>query len=223
MTLTTITLIIAILFGTLFIFNVLRDKRKRQSGTASRTKRRSAPRKEPTLGKNPLPEVKVPSMQPKAPIEPELANTPAEKTVSDKQDLVVVRLVAPDDESYCGYELLQTILAAGFRYGEDGFFHRHAKKTGNGPILFSLASMSHQGTFDLTKMGAYSCSGLVLYMDVSKLVDPLEVYKIMLNTIDELITELGGEAQDTKQRKLTVDLVMEEHKRLAALSERLSV
>lgn len=41
-------------------------------------------------------------------------------------------------------------------------FHRYQQLSGNGPVLFSLASATKPGTFELSKIGGYACAGLTL-------------------------------------------------------------
>jgi cell division protein ZipA len=80
---------------------------------------------------------------------------------------VMMLLVAKDDRQLAGYELLQTVLAAGLRFGEGQLFHRHQNSNGQGPILCSLAAATPSGLFDLQNMGAFRVRGLCLFMQVS--------------------------------------------------------
>lgn len=70
-----------------------------------------------------------------------------------KPQYIILYVMAPKDQAYRGYELLQSLLAVGLRYGEMNIFHRHAEKSGRGPILFSLASAAEPGIFELPKNG----------------------------------------------------------------------
>lgn len=117
--------------------------------------------------------------------------------------IIVMRLVASQNHSYGGYELLQALLANGFRYGKMNIFHRHKQKNGEGNILFSLASATEPGTFDIHDMGNCTCQGLTLFMRIDDHKKPSSVFEIMLDVARQLLDDLGGEIRD--ERHLLLD------------------
>ncbi len=142
---------------------------------------------------------------------PPLENAPAAITeerstnqeTDDKNEVIVITLIADEAHPYSGYKLLQSLLAAGLRYGKWEIFHYHQEKNGHGPILFSLASISNPGTFDLAKMRAFSTPGLALFIRLSKLSAPATALDIFLRTTNQLVSELGGTICDEKRIPLT--------------------
>lgn len=122
--------------------------------------------------------------------------------------IIALNIMAEEDNPYNGYELLQAILAAGLRYGKMNIFHRFEQKTGRGRILFSLASINKPGTFDLPKMGGFSCPGLTLFMMLKDLEDPLVAFEVMLETAEQLVDGLGGVVLDDQKQALTKDYVV---------------
>nr|WP_304985336.1 cell division protein ZipA C-terminal FtsZ-binding domain-containing protein [Coxiella-like endosymbiont] len=62
------------------------------------------------------------------------------------------------------------------RYGEKNIFYRHEMKTGRGQILFNLASVNKPGTFELSKMGSFSCPGLVLFLLLKRVPNPMTAF-----------------------------------------------
>jgi len=134
-----------------------------------------------------------------------------EKLVPEKassQAPIVFHIMAEEGQYFRGYELLQAILSVHMRYGQHHIFHRHQQKTGEGPILFSLASVLKPGLFDLSKMGAFSTPGLSLFFSVMKVDDPIAVYEFMLQTAGELVEDLGGCVLDEQRQLLTPATVM---------------
>lgn len=124
--------------------------------------------------------------------------------------IVVFHLCAEPGRRYEGYELLQALLTAGMRFGDMDIFHRHEKKTGEGSVLFSLASMTKPGTFDMSQMGAFSTQGLTLFLTVNnKLKDPITAFQALLNTVDQLVEDLGGKVFDESHQLLSKEKVME--------------
>lgn len=132
------------------------------------------------------------------------------KTLGKKIEiqLVVIHLLIEEGRPpYGGYELLQTFLMAGLRYGKKGIFHRHEDMTGKGEVLFSLAQAMEPGVFDLQKMGTFTTPGLVLFMLTEKVKSPSAVLNMMLNTAKDLQKELGGQLYDEKKQPLNEEKV----------------
>lgn len=131
---------------------------------------------------------------------------PVEKNEAGKS--LMMFLLAKENRSLAGYELLQTVLAAGLRFGEGHLFHRHQHPNGQGPVLCSLASATATGVFDLQNIGAFSVRGLCLFMQSSgnSTIDT-ERFTIMLETAKQLSEDLDTHLLDEKQRPLTDDSV----------------
>lgn len=120
----------------------------------------------------------------------------------DPPEIVMLHIMAKNGKQFVGYELLQAILACGFRFGEMDIFHRHQKANGHGKVLFSLASALEPGTFDMNAMGGYACAGLTLFMQTEKMKDAIAVFDLMLNTAQELADDLNGILMDEKRKPL---------------------
>ena len=139
----------------------------------------------------------------------------ASKSVSNQPDCVVVLcLVASEKSIYRGYELLQALLSAGLRFGKHHIFHRHMHKDGRGDILFHCASAIAPGTFDLSKMGSFSCEGLSLFFSASAVEEPLATFDCLLETIDLLIEDLGGRVLDEHRVLFTKDRMVKYRQQL---------
>lgn len=121
---------------------------------------------------------------------------------------IMLFLLAKENRQFAGYELLQTVLAAGLRFGEEQLFHRHQFPNGQGPVLCSLAAATALGTFDLQNMGAFSVRGLCLFMKTSKNpgIDK-ERFSIMLETAKQLSEGLDAHLLDDKQKPLTTQRI----------------
>lgn len=143
-------------------------------------------------------------------------SAPLKPSVSSVQipDVISVNLRASTDKPYAGYELLQALLSAGMRFSNTGLFYRHEKKTGTGPVLFSLASCTKEGTFDLSAIGGFTCKGLILFMKPKEVQDPVKVFELMLETADQLIHDLGGDVLNDGQQLLKKEDVLAVHEKL---------
>lgn len=126
-------------------------------------------------------------------------------------------LLAKENRLFAGYELLQTLLACGLRFGEGNIFHRHQYPNGQGPVMCSLAAATPSGVFDLPNIGAFTARGLCLFMETSgnTSVDE-ERFDLMLETGRQLSEGLNALLLDAQRRPLTEPRMDAYHKVLQA-------
>ncbi len=133
--------------------------------------------------------------------------------------IITFNVIAVDDQPFMGYELLQALLSVGMRYGKHQIFHRHEEKTGRGDLLFSLASVTRPGIFDLPNMGSFSTPGLSLFFQADSVDDPITVYELMLQTAGQLVEDLGGHVLDENRELLTSAKVVAQRRQLREYAE----
>jgi cell division protein ZipA len=125
-------------------------------------------------------EVAVPQPQPKASID-----------IAD--NLLIMSVAAKPDQQFAAYDLLQAISATGMQFGDMNIFH-YVVSDEKGPLtLFSLASSTKPGNFNLDQMGNFSCLGLTLFMNISAVPDPEKALELMVDTAKQLAEDLDGE------------------------------
>lgn len=126
------------------------------------------------------------------------------ESASGTPSTVMMFLLAKENRQFAGYELLQTVLASGLRFGEGQLFHRHQFSNGQGPVICSLAAATASGVFDLQNIGAFSVRGLCLFMQTSKnpSIDA-ERFAIMLETAKQLSEGMDAHLLDDLRRPLT--------------------
>ena len=134
--------------------------------------------------------------------EPKTTLTSHNRALSGESIKLEIR--AYPDQPYMGYELLQSLLAAGFRYGEMNVFNRYDEE--GKCILFSLGVSSPTHSFELSTMGGFSCSGLIVSMPLEGR-DLSRIFDLMLNTSAQLIEDLGGELLDEQQNPVNDEIV----------------
>lgn len=162
-----------------------------------------------------------PLLQPTPKPQPKKNNEPmsAKKVKSAAEEILYLMLVAKPNKPYVGYELLQALLAGGLRFGAMNIFHRHEDLNGNGKILFSVASASEPGTFEINKMGAYSGKGLMLFMRLSNNKDLMHAFDLMIETAKQLIEDLDGDMIDDEQKILTNEKIEKLKKKISEFEQ----
>ena len=128
---------------------------------------------------------------------PRRAEPPA--TARPKTTLLVYYVVAPANEPFVGYELIQSLQAAGLSYGENNIFHRIQ----DGECLFSVAQATQEGRFDMDAVGTLRCRALTVFRQTcgEPSVDA-DAHQQLLETLEELADTLGATVLD--QNKQTV-------------------
>lgn len=157
-----------------------------------------------------MPQVNQPALQ--------TAFSVSAKPISSQSDvLVILYLMAPEGQVYAGYELLQSLLSAGLRFGKNRIFARHEQKDGRGDVLFYCAQATAPGTFDLMKMGTVSCKGLSLFFSASSVAEPLATLDYLLETLDQLTEDLGGSVMDENRQLFTKESMVKYRQQLRAI------
>jgi cell division protein ZipA len=138
-----------------------------------------------------------------------------------KDEWIVLKVVAAKEKPYQGYEMIQTLLAEGLRFGRMNIFHRHQQNNGKGTVLFSLASIAKPGTFDLNNIGALKCLGFTLFFSITRVENPKDVLNLMIETAQNIAEELGGELYTHTHQLLTDEQLQRLHCNVQLLQEKL--
>lgn len=147
-------------------------------------------------------------LKPKQPKATEQQSGNETQTKAKPLKYIIINIFAKPGEKFVGYELLQTLLAAGLRFGEMSIFHRYIDVDGKTIKLFSLARATEPGIFDINNMGAVNCNGLSLFLQVSE--NPklnVKAFDTMLATAELLAEELNGIILDEKRQPLTMSRI----------------
>jgi len=129
--------------------------------------------------------------------------------ISANNNIFVLSVMAPSGTPFSGSQLLPALLSLGMRYGDMSIFHRHEHINGNGAILFSLASASEPGIFNLDAMESQYFPGLTLFLQVPGPAHPTNALNLMVQTAKRLAKALDGNVYDDERRLLT-DSILEQ-------------
>lgn len=171
---------------------------------------------DPQTLKKTTPRASQPSLMPqdesKTSARSEVKVEPRKKSIDDAKmetpSSLMMFLLAKENRQFAGYELLQTVLASGLRFGEGHLFHRHQFSNGQGPVLCSLAAATSSGVFDLQNIGAFSVRGLCLFMTASNNPNiDAERFGIMLETAKQLSEGLDAYLLDDQRKPLTEERI----------------
>ena len=129
-------------------------------------------------------------------------------------NIIIVNVMAHSNDGFNGRALLRVLTDEKLKHGAMQIFH---KFTGENK-LFSLASVTEPGSFDLAKMATKNYVGVSLFFDITAVVEPLASLDAILTLACSISVKLDAEVTDSKHQPLTTDIIHSYHKNIVALS-----
>ena len=117
--------------------------------------------------------------------------------------IITIRMLPKSGQLLAGAELAQVLRAAGLRYGKFDIFHRIDPRNAS-RVLFSVASLSEPGSFDLNQVEESEYSGISLFMVLPGPDDMLAAFDEMLSAARSLAQSLGANLFDERGSTLSV-------------------
>lgn len=135
---------------------------------------------------------------------------------------LILSVTARNGCQFGSYDLWQAIVATGMVFGEKNLFHYYDTTNRFDAIpqkttLFSLASATPSGEFNLDRMGDFYCSGLILFMHLT-VKHPQKVFSLMLKTAEQLVEDLEGELCAEPHTPWNESLLKQYHEKLMMVS-----
>jgi len=140
-----------------------------------------------------------------------------------KQKIVTLRIVASNDGTFAGDELVLSLRGIGMRHGKFGIFHRH-DGIDEDSVVFSAASLVEPGSFDLVNIKEQQIPGISLFMVLPGPMDGAQSFDLMMvaaralaqSLQAELLDESGSTLSIQRERYLREEIIEFEHGILVA-------
>ncbi len=122
--------------------------------------------------------------------------------------IVTIRLLCRDKRGFAGDELVLALRNNGLRHGRFGIFHHYSgdaveSDAGVEPV-FSVASLTEPGSFDLTRLRNDSFPGVSLFMGLPGPMDGVAAFDAMVSTARTIATQLEGDLVDEQGSTLSI-------------------
>ena len=118
----------------------------------------------------------------------------------DRRLIVGLRIVGQNGEKLTGGSLRQALLGEGFRHGELQIFHR---PLADGRVVFSAASLTRPGSFDLEHMDSQLFLGLNLFAVLPGVLAGEETFDRMVDSARRISQRLRAEMLDARGTPLS--------------------
>ena len=119
------------------------------------------------------------------------------------QKIVTVRIVAREERSFSGGELILCMRGIGLRHGKFGIFHRY-DGSDEERTIFSVASLIEPGSFDLQNINGQEIPGISLFLVLPGPIESVEAFDMMLSAARVVTQSLDGELLDESGSTLSI-------------------
>jgi cell division protein ZipA len=150
--------------------------------------RRAQERREPVLDEQPSEPVPV-EQTPSLPPNPE--------------KVLTIRLLSRDKQGFPAEKLVLALREAKLRHGRFGIFHCHDEAHPS-EAVFSVASLTEPGSFDLTALKTARYPGVSLFMVLPGPMEGVAAFDLMMGVARNLARSLEGDLSDEQGSTLSV-------------------
>jgi cell division protein ZipA len=119
-------------------------------------------------------------------------------SAQEPRKIVTLRLLALP--SFEGQDVQAALEAVELQFGKHAIYHR---LTAEGHVVFSVASMTEPGSFDIERLAQTRLAGLILYALLPGPLDGPATFTQLLNAATQLQQAIGGDLQDERGVPLT--------------------
>lgn len=123
--------------------------------------------------------------------------------------IVVLYVMAQENQRFSGYELYQSLINAGLIYGKMRIFHYHQQHDSQRPALFSVASAINPGSIDIDHIGSFSTPGLTLFLDSARVPNAKVALETMIAVAEQLADDLQGTVLNSKRQSWSTEVESE--------------
>lgn len=133
--------------------------------------------------------------EPETPAEPLVEKQRPRRRIPDK--IVTLRVICRHENDMKAADAVLALKRFGLLHGKYGIFHQFADDGSEEP-LFSVASLTEPGSFDLDNLDGLEIAGLSLFMVLPGAGDPITRFDAMIELARNLAEDLDGVVLDER-------------------------
>ncbi len=135
-------------------------------------------------------------------------NETIETFPQDGPEILKVFLKPREGGVFQGMDILRSLNHVGMVFGEMDIFHKTIDDGGKSvKTLFRAANMFEPGSFNLQKIEAENCRGLVFFMELPTVIDDGVALETLLTTTERLAKLLDGLVYKTPEELMDTDFL----------------
>lgn len=117
--------------------------------------------------------------------------------------IVTIRMLSRGATLFSGEDLVLALREAGLRHGKFGIFHYFSSDDEDTPV-FSVASLTEPGSFDLTRLRTDEYHGVSLFMGLPGPIEGVAAFDAMVSAGRAVAKQLDGNLVDEHGSTLSV-------------------
>lgn len=129
------------------------------------------------------------------------ARPPRKPAGPPPDEIMTLFLLASDNRTITGAELLQATVSTGMDFGDMGIFHRLPE--GSEKPVFSLANAAKPGHFERDEWNTFETTGVALFLTLPGPVNALDAWDSMLATARRMSEILHADLLDNERSPFT--------------------
>ena len=122
------------------------------------------------------------------------------ETQESYQDDLIVLHVEASSAFFIGSELLRVVNQQQLKFGDMNIYHAFDE---HDDIVFSMSNMLQPGHFEPEHIADMRTPGVILFMQLSLVSDPVNAFERMYRCADVLVRELGAKLTAANRRSVT--------------------
>ncbi len=130
-------------------------------------------------------------------------STPPARPSALPGKIVTIRMLSRRTAPFPAEELVLALREAGLRHGRHGIFHYFPTAAEETPV-FSVASLTEPGSFDLTRLRTDVYQGVSLFLELPAPIEGVAAFDAMVNTGRAIAKRLDGNLVDEHGSTLSV-------------------
>jgi len=119
------------------------------------------------------------------------------------EKIVTIRILSRAGSPFPAESLVLALRDAGLRHGRFGIFHAQVSDSDDTPV-FSVASLTEPGSFDLTRVHTDTYQGVSLFLGLPGPVDGVKSFEAMVSAARAVAKRLDGNLVDEHGSTLSV-------------------
>ncbi len=125
----------------------------------------------------------------------------------DDQDLIVVQLLAPEQQPFRGQAVLKALQAHKMRFGEFNIYHRIMEDGGQPESVFSIANMVKPGVLSPVELPQMQLQGLTFFLRLPSIIENTVAFDDMMHVAQQMAATLNGTLSDQSFGELNAEKI----------------
>lgn len=132
----------------------------------------------------------------------------ARATLGNADEVIVINVMAPEEDGYLGSDLVNLLVACGMRYSPGvGIFNRFEANTPDSELLFSVVNRLKPGSFPIEEGAEFFTPGVTFLLPLPLDADPSRAFEAMVETATVITKQLGGGLKDEHHSTMTAQTI----------------